>query len=62
MPIKSAERHGVLVLYRAHELLVRRRAMLVNAFRRHSAVRQDCAEVRASGAGTYRGGAGAVQR
>jgi len=37
VPIKSAERQGVLVLHRARELLVRQRTMLVNAIRGHCA-------------------------
>jgi hypothetical protein len=37
VPIKSAERQGVLVLHRTRELLVRQRTMLVNAIRGHCA-------------------------
>ncbi len=44
VPIKSAERQGVLVLHRSRELLVRQRTMLINAIRGH------CADVRDHGA------------
>jgi transposase len=37
VPIKSAERQGVLVLHRTRELLVRQRTMLINAIRGHCA-------------------------
>jgi len=37
VPVKSAERQGVLVLHRARELLVRQRTMLINAIRGHCA-------------------------
>ena len=37
VPIKSAERQGVLVLHRTRELLVRQRTMLTNAIRGHCA-------------------------
>ena len=37
VPIKSADRQGVLVLHRARELLVRQRTMLINAIRGHCA-------------------------
>ena len=37
VPVKSAERQGVLVLHRTHELLVRQRTMLINAIRGHCA-------------------------
>jgi transposase len=37
VPVKSAERQGVLVLHRARELLVRQRTMLVNGLRGHMA-------------------------
>ena len=37
VPIKSAEREGVLVLHRTRELLVRERPMLINAVRGHCA-------------------------
>jgi transposase len=37
VPVKSAERQGVLVLHRTRELLVRQRTMLINAVRGHSA-------------------------
>jgi transposase len=37
VPVKSAERQGVLVLHRTRELLVRQRTMLVNAIRGHCA-------------------------
>lgn len=37
VPIKSADRQGVLVLHRARELLVRQRTMLINAVRGHCA-------------------------
>jgi transposase len=37
VPVKSAERQGVLVLHRTRELLVRQRTMLINAIRAHCA-------------------------
>ena len=37
VPVKSAERQGVLVLHRTRELLVRQRTMLINALRGHCA-------------------------
>lgn len=37
VPVKSAERQGVLVLHRTRELLVRQRTMLINAIRGHCA-------------------------
>ena len=37
VPIKSAERQGVLVLHRTRELLVRQRTKLINAIRGHCA-------------------------
>lgn len=37
VPIKSAERQGVLVLHRTRELLVRQRTMVINAIRGHCA-------------------------
>ncbi len=37
VPIKSAERQGVLALHRTRELLVRQRTMLINAMRGHCA-------------------------
>ena len=37
VPVKSAERQGVLVLHRSRELLVRQRTMLINAIRGHCA-------------------------
>ncbi len=37
VPIKVAEQQAVLVLHRTHDLLVRRRTMLVNALRGHIA-------------------------
>jgi transposase len=37
VPIKNAERQGVLVLHRTRELLVRQRTMLINAIRGHCA-------------------------
>ena len=37
VPIKGAERQGVLVLHRTRELLVRQRTMLINAIRGHCA-------------------------
>ena len=37
VPMKSAERQGVLVLHRTRELLVRQRTMLINAIRGHCA-------------------------
>lgn len=37
VPIKSAERQGVLVLHRTRDLLVRQRTMLINAMRGHLA-------------------------
>ncbi|MGB3796106.1 MAG: IS110 family transposase [Alteraurantiacibacter sp.] len=37
VPVKSAERQAVLVLYRSRELLVRQRTMLINAIRGHCA-------------------------
>jgi len=37
VPIKSADRQGVLVLHRTRELLVRQRTMLINAIRGHCA-------------------------
>ena len=37
VPVKSAERQGVLVLHRSRELLVRQRTMLINAVRGHCA-------------------------
>ena len=37
VPIKSAERQGVLVLHRTRELLARQRTMLINAIRGHCA-------------------------
>lgn len=37
VPVKSAERQGVLVLHRTRELLVRQRTMLINAIRSHCA-------------------------
>jgi len=37
VPVKSAERQGVLVLHRTRELLVRQRTMLINAIRDHCA-------------------------
>lgn len=37
VPVKSAERQAVLVLHRTRELLVRQRAMLLNAIRGHCA-------------------------
>jgi transposase len=37
VPIKSAERQGVLVLHRARDLLMRQRTMLLNAIRAHLA-------------------------
>lgn len=37
VPVKSAERQGVLVLHRTRELLVRQRTMLINAVRGHCA-------------------------
>jgi transposase len=37
VPVKSAERQGVLVLQRSRELLVRQRTMLINAIRGHCA-------------------------
>ena len=37
VPVKSAERQGVLVLHRTRELLVRHRTMLINAIRGHCA-------------------------
>jgi transposase len=37
VPIKSAERQGVLALHRTRELLVRQRTMLINAIRGHCA-------------------------
>lgn len=37
MAVKSAERQAVLVVHRSRELLVRQRAMLVNAIRAHCA-------------------------
>ena len=37
VPIKSAERQGVLVLHRTRELLVRQRTMMINAIRGHCA-------------------------
>ena len=37
VPIKSAERQGVLVLHRTRELLVRQRTMLINAIRGYCA-------------------------
>lgn len=37
VPVKSAERQGVLVLHRTRDLLVRQRTMLINAIRGHCA-------------------------
>jgi transposase len=37
VPVKSAERQGVLVLHRTRELLVRQRTVLINAIRGHCA-------------------------
>ena len=37
VPVKSADRQGVLVLHRSRELLVRQRTMLINAIRGHCA-------------------------
>lgn len=37
VPIKTAERQGVLVLHRSRYLLVRQRTMLINAVRGHCA-------------------------
>lgn len=37
VPVKSAERQGVLILHRSRDLLVRQRTMLVNALRGHLA-------------------------
>lgn len=37
VPVKTAERQGVLVLHRTRELLVRQRTMLINALRGHCA-------------------------
>jgi transposase len=37
VPVKSAERQGVLVLHRTRELLVRQRTMMINAVRGHCA-------------------------
>jgi len=37
VPVKSAERQGVLVLHRARDLLMRQRTMLLNAIRAHMA-------------------------
>ena len=37
VPVKSAERQGVLVLHRARDLLMRQRTMLLNAIRAHLA-------------------------
>ena len=37
VPVKTAERQGVLVLHRTRELLVRQRTMLINAIRGHCA-------------------------
>lgn len=37
VPVKSAERQGILVLHRTRELLVRQRTMLINAIRGHCA-------------------------
>jgi transposase len=37
VPVKSAERQGVLVLHRTRELLVRQRTMMINAIRGHCA-------------------------
>ena len=37
VPVKSAERQGVLVLHRARDLLMRQRTMLLNAIRGHLA-------------------------
>src|ERR1700735_4267943 len=37
VPLKNAERQGVLVLHRTRELLVRQRTMLINAIRGHCA-------------------------
>ncbi len=37
VPVKSAEQQTVLLLHRAHHLLVRQRTMLVNALRAHMA-------------------------
>ena len=37
VPMKSADRQGVLVLHRTRELLVRQRTMLINAIRGHCA-------------------------
>lgn len=37
VPVKSAERQGVLTLHRTRELLVRQRTMLINAIRSHGA-------------------------
>ena len=43
VPIKSAERQGVLVLHRARDLLMRQRTMLLNAIRGASGrVRDHC--------------------
>jgi transposase len=35
VPVKSAERQGVLVLHRGRDLLMRQRTMLLNAIRGH---------------------------
>jgi transposase len=37
VPVKTAERQGVLVLHRSREMLVRQRTMLINAIRGHCA-------------------------
>ena len=37
VPVKSAERQGVLVLHRTRDLLMRQRTMILNAIRGHMA-------------------------